>query len=612
MERGPRVTQPAPSRWLTPALVVIGATVLVASRVAARQGSLWEWDDVVFLLALDQFAPQNQVPHPPFYPGYVALGRLARALLGDGILALTWLSVAASCLAVLFQGLVAHEVLGSRRTAIAGAALFAFFPAVWLHAGAPLSDPVGLAAGLAALWLALRGRGRPNVLIPAALALGAAVSIRPQAALPAAIGLVVAVWRVPARLRIKVALAAAGSVLVFYAAPLVAVGGFRPVWQWTRYQAGFVLATDSLAAHGWTVLTVARHYWVDIWGSPGVAAAVGLAALSGVVVLARREAGRRLALALGLFLPYALLCWGFLDPATAGRYALPYLPLLAMLAAEGSSAAERRLVPHGWPVATAALAAAMVVVTWPAIRIVHSRPSPPVHAATTIRDEAGGTPFRLAFHPTLVMHAALLFPEVPRVAARTAETLCSLPLDGVPTWSYGTDAPGTWTVAWPDDPVLRRVSRGRYLGVAIGRVEPCVTFGAGFYGAEREPDGTGGTRQSRWMADRGVLVLPPASVPLEIELDIGVPLTAFSTTPRLSASLNGRPLGERTATTPRLQQRLALDPAWLRADAPNELVLTTTESVVPAERNRGADRRRLGLRLWSATLRAHPTPPVQP
>ena len=132
MERGPRVTQAAPPRWLTPVLVVIGATVLVASRVAARQGSLWEWDEAVFLLALDHFAPQNQVPHPPFYPGYVALGRLARALLGNGILALTWLSVAASCLAVLFQGLVAHEVLGSRRTAIAGAALFAVFPAGWL------------------------------------------------------------------------------------------------------------------------------------------------------------------------------------------------------------------------------------------------------------------------------------------------------------------------------------------------------------------------------------------------------------------------------------------------------------------------------------------------
>jgi hypothetical protein len=597
---------------VTAALVGIGATVLVVSRVAARQGSLWEWDDVVFLLALDQFAPQDQLPHPPFYPGYVALGRLARALLGDGILALTWLSVAASCLAVLLQGLVAHEVLGSRRAAITTAALFAFFPAVWLHAGVPLSDPVGLATGLAALWLALRGRERPDLLIPAALALGAAVSIRPQAALPVAIGLAVAIWRAPARLRIRVVLAAAGAVLVFYAAPLVAVGGLRPVWHWMRYQAGFVLATDSLAAHGWTVLTVARRYWVDIWGSPGVAVAVGLAALIGVVVLARREAGRRLGLAFGLFLPYALLCWGFLDPATAGRYALPYLPLVAMLAAEGLGAVERRLVPHGWPVATAALAAAMAALTWPAIRIVHSRPSPPVHAATVIHDEAGSAPFRLAFHPKLVMHAAVLFPEVPRVPARTAEALCSLPLDGVPTWNYGTEAAGTSTVAWPADPVLRRVSRGRYLGVAIGRVEPCVTFGTGFYGPEREPDGRGGTRPFRWMADSGVLVLPPASIPLEIELDLGVPLTAFSAPPRLSASLNGRPLGERTATAPRLQERLVLDPARLRPDAPNELRLTTSATVVPAEHAGGTDRRRLGLRLWRATLRVSPTPPAQP
>jgi hypothetical protein len=607
MKWGPGNTQEAPPRWLTPALVVIGTAALVASRVVARQASLWEWDDVVFLLALDQFAPQNQVPHPPFYPGYVALGRLARPLLGNGILALTWLSVAASCLAVLFHWLVAHEVLGSRRAAVASAALFAFFPAVWLHAGVPLSDPVGLAAGLAALWLALRGHERPGLLVPAALALGAAVSIRPQAALSAATGIIVAVWRAPARLRIRVALAAAGAVLVFYAAPLVAVGGLRPVWHWTRYQAGFVLATDSLAAHGWSVLTVARHYWVDIWGSPGLAVAVGLATLVGVVVLARRETGLRLGLALGLFLPYALLCWGFLDPATAGRYALPYLSLVAMLLAAGLGAVEHRLVPHGWPVATAALVVAMAVVTWPAIRIVHSRPSPPVQAATMIRDEAGRAPFRLAFHPKLVMHAAVLFPDVPRVPARTAEALCSLPLDGLPTWSYGTEAPGTSTVAWPDDPVLRRVSRGRYLGVAIGRVEPCVTFGTGFYRLEREPDGKGGTRPFRWMAESGVLVLPPASVPLELKLDIGVPLTAFSTLPRLSASLNGRPLGDRTATAPRLQERLVLDPAWLHPDAPNVLRLATSATVVPADRAGGTDRRRLGLRLWRATLRVRPT-----
>jgi hypothetical protein len=114
------------------------------------------------------------------------------------------------------------------------------------------------------------------------------------------------------------------------------------------------------------------------------------------------------------------------------------------------------------------------------------------------------------------------------------------------------------------------------------------------------------------MADSGVLVLPPASIPLEIELDIGVPLTAFSTPPRLSASLNGRPLGDRTATTPRLQERLVLDPAWLRPDAPNELRLATSATVVPAERAGGTDRRRLGLRLWRATLRVHPTPPAQP
>lgn len=592
---------PSRRKSLTRAGIWAAAAVLVLSRVLARQGSLWEWDDFVFRLALDHFAPQTQVPHPPFYPGYVALGRLARVVLADATLALTWLSVVASCAALAFHALVAFEVLASRRTAIASTVLFAFFPAVWLHAGVPLSDPAGLAAGLAALWLALRSRGRPRLLVPAALLLGAAISIRPQAALPAAIGLAVAAWRAPVRWRFVAVAAAGAAALALYAAPLLAVGGLGPVWRWLRYQTGFVLETDSLAAHGWALSTVARRYAVDIWGAPVLAAVIAVAALAGAPVLARRDRGRPLLLALGLFLPYALASWALLDPAAAGRYALPYLPLVAMLAATGLTALERRTCA-GWPVATAALAAAMAVVTWPAVRLVHASPSPPVRAAAAIRDAAGGAPFRLAFHPALVMQAAALFPDAPRVAARTPAALCSLPLDGMPTWSYGIEAPSSMSVAWPRDPVLQRVTRGRYLEVAVGRVEPCVVFGTGFYGPEHEPDGRGGTRPFRWMAARGVVVLPPASVPLEVDLDIAVPLSALPAPPRLRAALNGRLLGERVATTARWQERLVLDPEWLRADAPNELLLTTDGVVVPAELGRGADPRRLGLRVWGARL----------
>lgn len=73
----------------------VGAAVLVlvGTRVAARQLTPWEWDDLVFSLALDTVAPQSQVPHPPFYPGFVLLGKAMRLLVGDAHAALTWVSV---------------------------------------------------------------------------------------------------------------------------------------------------------------------------------------------------------------------------------------------------------------------------------------------------------------------------------------------------------------------------------------------------------------------------------------------------------------------------------------------------------------------------------------
>ncbi len=48
--------------------------VLAGTRILARQLSPWEWDDFVFAAALDTFAPHQQVPHPPFYPGFVGVG----------------------------------------------------------------------------------------------------------------------------------------------------------------------------------------------------------------------------------------------------------------------------------------------------------------------------------------------------------------------------------------------------------------------------------------------------------------------------------------------------------------------------------------------------------
>lgn len=460
-------------KWVRAASWVALALVLAASRLVARQATVWEWDDVVFGVSLHVFAPDARVPHPPYYPLYVGLGWLARLVVPDDTAALTLLGALASCAALAFVFLLVRELLGDTRVAVTAAVAFAFFPAVWLHAGVPLSDPAGLAAGLGAAWLALVARRRPGLLWLAGLAFGVACGVRPQAALIALGPLLLAGWKAPRRDAIFGLTAAAGSAVAALVAPVVlASRDLAVLWQGLHYQAGFVVGVDSLAAHSFDVAARLRRFGVDLWAYPALAVLCHALALAGVLVLWRARRRRELAWLAVTFAPYTLPALVMLDPATMGRYALPVLPAWAALGAVALARADRAVVPRGAPVLAAALVAALAIPVWPAIRVVHTRPSPPVAAARAIRAAAGPAPFRVAYRSDLFVFAETLFSDVPRVRVKTRSDLAALPADPLPLWVFGLagDAGTGGVAAWPDLPVLRRVGRGRYLSVPYGRV----------------------------------------------------------------------------------------------------------------------------------------------
>lgn len=583
--------------------VGVGVLVLVGTRVVARQLAPWEWDDLVFSLALDTFAPQSQVPHPPFYSGFVLLGRAMRLLVGDPHAALTWVSVLASTLAPGLLFLVARELGLTRSESASAAFLLAFFPAVWLHAGVPLSDPAGLAAGLGALWLALRGRRSVRAALVAAAVFGVAFAIRPQSTLPAAIALVLAAWPGGWRRCLTTGATAAGSVGIWYLLPVVlAAGGVGPVWRWTRYQTAFVLEQDSLAAHHWAVGAMARRAFLDIWASPVLAVIVlGLAAL-GVVGL-RRQVGRAgTGVVIALFLPTAMLTWVFLDPATAGRYALPYLPLVAMLVAVGGGLVDRALGLKRSPVAVPLLAVAMAAVIAPSVWLVHRQASPPVAAAEAIRSEAGGVPARVVYQSALRMHAHASFVGAELVSVRTPEDLCAIPLDAG-TWAYGLTVPDGQVASWPDLPPLQRVGRGRYLRVPWGPVgEACVRFGNGFFPEEKASDSS----TFRWTGERGTIRFQPARVGLNLEIEAAVPTGVPDQPSHVGFALNGAVLETVSVPGRLLRHTVVLPAVRLHPDHDNELEITTSRTIVPAERGSSLDRRRLGLQVRTLSVRLAP------
>ena len=580
--------------WWWAALVL----VLAGTRILARQLSPWEWDDFVFAAALDTFAPHQQVPHPPFYPGFVGVGRMARWIVGDSYAALTWVSVAAGMLSLGFLFLAANELLGCRRRAVGAVVLFAFFPAVWLHAGVPLSDPLGLAVALAGWWLVLLARRRPWALTGAAAAAAAAVSVRPQTAVVVALPLLhLVVAQRPRRKALAAVVAGAAGVIVLYALPIVlAGGGLGGPWRVFSYQTNFVVHSDSLMAHHWDLFRVAQRYLVDLWGTPWLALVVAVLVVAGATVMWRENPRAVAALTLA-FAPYVVLIVVFCDPQTAGRYAMPALAMVAILAAVALTKAEQRCgLPSGLLLGFVTVACAVVAA--PGVMVVSQRASPPVAAAAELRRLAADRPFQVVFEPALLVHVAALFPGAPRFALGSRQ-----PRADVPAFSFSTTpADGASAFSWPHQRFFARVGRGRYLHVAVAPLPPQVVLGAGFHAQEidrsRAPE-----EPFHWMGRRGVLVLPPSGSALHLTLDLVVPLPKLDAAPTISVAVGGALLDSFVATASRHSKMFHIARSLLHPERPTEMVITTTHTFVPAARGEGEDRRVLGLQVRNPRLK---------
>jgi len=575
-------------------------SLLVGRCLFSRQRSLWEWDDFVFALALQRFSPDHQVPHPPFYPGYVGLARAAFAVLADPVLALTLPSVAASMLTLVFFWGAVRDLFG-RKIAYPATLLLAFFPAAWLHAGVPLSDPAGVAAALGAWWLAIRAARQSKLLLPAAAAFACSFSIRPQVAVLPLGSLLVACRRAPARRVASAAACAIAGFFLLYLLPiLIAAEDLPRLWAVVRYQTGFVLGVDSLPAHGFAVGNMLQRYFVDIWGSPVLAVFLWVVATIGAVELWRghRAAG---AVVFVTFAPYAVLAWVLLNPSTAGRYALPYLPGVAILVALGLGRVEGWLrLPRG------ALAGATAVVCGatvaPAVFTVASTLSPPVAAARALEQMAGGPPKQVVYAPELLIHAAVLFPGSKLVAAEQ-----SLPSCGGDGYWFGAPphAPGAVTFSWPHQELLRRVGRGRYLTVRVAPVLPSVRFGKGFYPWENDRSVLPSGQPFRWMGPVGELWVPRHCACRQLRLALVIPALSLQRRPEVSLWVGGVAIARTVPESERVQLAVEL-PVWVIERESGRVELRISETFRPAASGSG-DSRVLGLQVRGVELVCEPS-----
>jgi hypothetical protein len=362
-------------------------------------------DSVNFALAVQDFDVARHQPHPPGYPVYVALAKVAAALTGGAgdrhaiVTALAAWSAIAGTTLIFLLFMLFQALDGDPRRAWWAMGLTVASPLFWFTALRPLSDMSGLAGAVAAQALIvamLTGRGtrRPHTLLMAgAFVAGLAAGIRAQTVMLTAPVLLAAILLprpgLTVRNRLSAGLLAFAGVLVWAVPMLAASGG----------PAGYLAALGAQAGEDfggvvmlWTSPTapVARdaftYSFLWPWGSLMLGGIVCAAAAVGALrfLLGRPRTLLWVCIAFG---PYAIFHLLFHETATV-RYALPLVIPFAFLASSAIDWAG----PRTATVLGTAIVVLCLVMGASAARAFGSVAPPPAQAMREIGSAAGGTP----------------------------------------------------------------------------------------------------------------------------------------------------------------------------------------------------------------------------
>ncbi len=546
-----------PIGWVTAA----SAGLFLVAHLPFLASSLGDVDSVNFALGLRDFDPGLHRPHPPGYPIYIALGKLANLVLGEpealAIWGVVFGALSAFALFQLFRSLDRMGAAGpgsGRRDLSATAiltspafgamALTLASPLFWFTASRPMSDVTGLAAALAVqavLATAMLRQARPLTALPRGAYDAGAAQASGRLILIGAFGAAIAIGTRSQALWLTVPLllfvladragrGAAGALIgsgvwftigaLLWAVPLVlASGGLSAYLQAVSAQGSEDLAGVDLLATNLSLRRLATGLldtFVHPWAWPALGVAVVVLAMAGAVVLLWRSRRALLVLTVA-FLPYAAFHLLFHETVTT-RYALPLIPAVSYLAVRGAFALGRAA---GSLLTAAAITTSLVVVV-PALAQYAEHPSPIAQALADTRAAA-------AREPGVVMGMHHAFARSAEALLGNAHFVLPAPpkhewLELVKYWTGGGRGP-VWFLADPKrtdlaliDPRARLVrktyrwpfsSEAFLSGIRPDKVDWIEIRDPGWFAGEGwdlTPETAGVARLDRRTLDRGPIV----------------------------------------------------------------------------------------------------------
>ncbi len=501
-----------PNRKLD-AIATVGAALLVfVSRFAFLANGPWEWDETLFARGILNFDLAAHFPHPPGFPGWLAIGHLLTPVVGDPLRALQ-IASAAFAVAALWVLAAIGRRLAPPAIAVAAALVVLAAPGPWLYSVRGFSSTAASVLALGAVAIAVGGlRGRRITTFT--LLVTASFLIRPNL-LPvlAALWLGV-VWVVRPIRRLVSGLVAGGAAIAV------------SIFLMARAEGGWSAFVAPFLAHS------QRHFSRLVgnlggYGDLGLVKGLGgvlpatillLTAAIGIVVWARRV-GRRGAILWALVLVVAVSQLVWMQNRTTGRYAVGVQMALAPLIA----GAAATLPP------AAGCAGLLLMVGWlgagsvPLVEEQHTTKLPAWRAVTRAREEALSSGRTVVVESELHPFASYLWhllewrgePTPPRVLS---------PWDPEP-WSA---IEGAWVVAtvhrhfYPDgirgherywggvSDALYPLTQQRFLEAWLIE-DPALPI-SGWWPREQTPNG----RWFIWGAPGAELAIPPLAAGTEI------------------------------------------------------------------------------------------------